>query len=144
MEPIVETALLQDYDSYYHPGERRPPLPVLRVKFGDPDATWFYVDPHMGQVVMRFTRRGRLQRWIYHGLHSLDFNFWYYNGPVWRATMVAKGGAPALGLAGLTDLPAFCRVTAHVRAGHQNGRVAGKLSVSFRHALVHLPHGDRI
>ena len=49
----------------------------------------------MGQVVTRFTRRERLQRWIYHGLHSLDFNFWYYNGPVWRATMVAlnTGGA---------------------------------------------------
>jgi len=65
------------------------------VKFGDSDATWFYVDPRMGQVVTRFTRRERLQRWIYHGLHSLDFNFWYYNGPVWRATMVAlnTGGA---------------------------------------------------
>jgi hypothetical protein len=100
--PIVETALLQDYDSYYHPGERRPPLPVLRVKFGDPDATWFYVDPHMGQVVMRFTRRGRLQRWIYHGLHSLDFNFWYYNGPVWRATMVAlNAGGAVLSIIGL-------------------------------------------
>ena len=92
---VVESRLLSDYDSYYHPSERRPALPVLRVKFGDSDATWFYVDPRMGQVVTRFTRRERLQRWIYHGLHSLDFNFWYYNGPVWRATMVAlnTGGA---------------------------------------------------
>ena len=75
--------------------ERKPPLPVLRVKFADPDATWFYIDPRMSQVVMRFTRRERLQRWIYHGFHSLDFNFWYYNGPVWRVTMVAlcSGGA---------------------------------------------------
>jgi PepSY-associated TM region len=94
--PITESRLLSDYDSYYHPGERRPPLPVLRVKFGDPDATWFYVDPRMGQVVTRFTRRERLQRWIYHGLHSLDFNFWYYNGPVWRATMVSLNAGGAL------------------------------------------------
>jgi hypothetical protein len=30
-----------------------------------------------------------------HGLHSLDFNFWYYNSPVWRAVMVClnTGGA---------------------------------------------------
>ena len=95
-EPLVEASLLSDYDSYYHPGERRPPLPVLRVKFGDPDATWFYVDPHMGQAVARFTRRQRLQRWIYHGFHSLDFNFWYYNGPLWRATMVALNAGGAL------------------------------------------------
>ena len=94
--PVIESRLLSDYDSYYHPGERRPPLPVLRFKFGDPDATWFYVDPHMGQAVARFTRRERLQRWIYHGFHSLDFNFWYYNGSVWRATMVALNAGGAL------------------------------------------------
>jgi hypothetical protein len=92
---LAESELLSDYDSYYHPGDRRPPLPILRVKFGDPDATWFYVDPRLGQAVARFTRRERIQRWIYHGFHSLDFNFWYYNGTVWRATMVGlnAGGA---------------------------------------------------
>ena len=86
--PIAEAALLSGYDSYYHPTERKPPLPVLRVKFGDPDATWFYIDPRMSQVVSRFTRRERLQRWIYHGLHSLDFNFWSYQGWAWTAAMV--------------------------------------------------------
>jgi hypothetical protein len=93
--PISEWKLLDAYDSYYHPSERKPPLPVLRIKFADPDATWFYVDPHMSQVVTRFTRRERLQRWIYHGFHSLDFNFWYYQGPVWTTVMVAlnAGGA---------------------------------------------------
>lgn len=93
---VVESQLLSDYDSYYHPSERRPPLPVLRVKFADPDATWFYVDPHMGQAVARFTRRERIQRWIYHGFHSFDFNFWYYNGAVWRVTMVALNAGGAL------------------------------------------------
>ncbi|HEV8259162.1 MAG TPA: PepSY domain-containing protein, partial [Burkholderiales bacterium] len=94
--PIADSALLSNYDSYYHPGERKPPLPVLRVKFGDPDATWMYIDPHMSQVVARFTRRERLQRWIYHGFHSLDFNFWYYQGPAWTTTMVALNAGGAL------------------------------------------------
>src|SRR2546428_239230 len=79
---ILESQLLSEYDSYYRPNERGAPLPVLRVKFSDPDATWVYVDPRMGQAVRRLTRRQRLERWIYHGLHSLDFNFWYYNGAV--------------------------------------------------------------
>jgi hypothetical protein len=86
---VAESSLLSGYDAYYHATERKPPLPVLRVKFGDPDATWFYIDPHMGRVVGRFTRRERLQRWLYHGLHSLDFNFWYYQGWVWTSVMVA-------------------------------------------------------
>ena len=94
--PIAEWALLSKYDSYYHPTERKPPLPVLRVKFADPDATWVYIDPYMSQVVTRFTRRERLQRWIYHGLHSLDFNFWYYQGPVWTTSMVALNAGGAL------------------------------------------------
>jgi len=92
---VAESVLLSSYDSYYHPTERKPPLPVLRVKFADPDATWIYIDPRMSQVVTRFTRRERLQRWIYHGLHSLDFNFWYYQGAVWTTTIVGlnTGGA---------------------------------------------------
>jgi hypothetical protein len=99
---VEESRLLTDYDSYYHPGDRRPALPVLRVKFADADATWFYIDPRIGQVVARFTRRERLQRWIYHGLHSLDFNFWYYNGRVWRAAMVGlNAGGAILSMIGL-------------------------------------------
>src|SRR5262245_44987963 len=58
--PITESVLLSKYDSYYHPTERKPPLPVLRVKFADPDATWIYIDAYMSQVVTRFTRRERL------------------------------------------------------------------------------------
>jgi hypothetical protein len=105
---LIESQVLTDYDSYYRPGERRPPLPVLRVKFGDPDGTWFYVDPHLGRATARFTRRQRLQRWIYHGFHSLDFNFWYYNGPVWRTAIVALNAGGAL-LSGIGVLIAIRR-----------------------------------
>src|ERR1700733_502483 len=38
------------------------------------------------------------------------------NTTVTSATMVEKGDAAALGLTRQTDLPAFCRVMAHVRA----------------------------
>jgi hypothetical protein len=101
--PIVEKAVLTDYDSYYHATDRKPPLPVIRVKFGDPDATWFYIDPRLSQVAVRFTRRERLQRWIYHGFHSLDFNFWYYQGWVWTTIMVVLNlGGVMLSLIGVT------------------------------------------
>ena len=68
---------------------------MLRVKFADEAATWVYIDPRLSQQVARFTRGERVERWLYHGLHSLDFSFWYYNKPLWEAGMVVllSGGS---------------------------------------------------
>jgi hypothetical protein len=92
---ITEAKELSNYDSYYYSRDREAPLPVLRLKFDDPDKTWFYIDPRMGRVMARFQRRERLQRWIYHGLHSLDFSFWYYSRPAWDIGVIVlcAGGA---------------------------------------------------
>jgi hypothetical protein len=92
--PIVESELLTRYDSYYYSRNPRPPLPVLRVKVDDPDATWFYIDPRLSQPVARFSQRERIERWIYHGFHSLDFAFWYDRRPLWDIgvlTLLAGG-----------------------------------------------------
>jgi uncharacterized iron-regulated membrane protein len=99
---VAESSLLQDYDSYYYSFNRKAPLPVLRVKFDDPDSTWFYVDPRMSTIVGRAHRRERLQRWIYHGLHSLDFSFWYYHRPLWDIGVIGLSlGGIALSVIGV-------------------------------------------
>jgi hypothetical protein len=87
--PVVESVLLSTYDSYYYSRARKPPLPVLRVKVDDPDETWFYIDPKMSRLVARFSKRERLERWVYHGFHSLDFSFWYDRRPLWDVGMIA-------------------------------------------------------
>jgi hypothetical protein len=74
---------LSDYDAYYYSRGRQAPLPVLRVKFDDPQATWVYIDPAMSRVVAQIHRLNRLERWLYNGLHSLDFSFWYDRRPLW-------------------------------------------------------------
>ena len=100
--PVLESTLLEDYDAYYYSYGRRAPLPVLRIKFGDPDSTWLYVDPQMSELVGRAHRRERLQRWIYHGFHSLDFSFWYYNRPLWDIGIVGLSlGGATLSLIGI-------------------------------------------
>jgi uncharacterized iron-regulated membrane protein len=86
--PIVQHALLTDYDSYYYSRGRLTPLPVLRVKFGDPAETWVYIDPEMGQVLSEIPRLARVERWLYNGLHSLDFSFWYNRRPLWDIGML--------------------------------------------------------
>ena len=80
---IVEARLLEEYDSYYYSRNHRAPLPILRVKFDDPDKTWFYIDPGSGELSTSVHRLDRVERWIYNGFHSLDFGFWYYNRPIW-------------------------------------------------------------
>ena len=103
--PVVESDLLEDYDAYYYArgyargaaGTRAPPLPVLRVKFADPTETWVYVDPRLSRVVASEHRFTRLERWLFNGLHSLDFAFWYDRRPLWDI------GVIALCLGGLTS-----------------------------------------
>jgi hypothetical protein len=85
---IVDQQLLRDYDSYYYSRGRQAPLPVLRVKFDDPLETWVYVDVELGQVVATIHRLNRLERWLYNGLHSLDFGFWYDKRPLWDIGMI--------------------------------------------------------
>jgi len=87
-ERIAEQELLTAYDSYYYSREGETPLPILRVKFADPAETWVYVDPEMSQVVAAIPRLARLERWLYNGLHSLDFAFWY-DSVAWDAAIIA-------------------------------------------------------
>jgi len=93
--PIADVTELSTYDSYYYSRDGEAPLPVVRLKFDDPDKTWFYIDPKLGRILARYQKRERLQRWIYHGLHSLDFSFWYYSRPAWDIGVIVlcSGGA---------------------------------------------------
>lgn len=101
--PVVEHALLAEYDSYYYSRGRQAPLPVLRIKFADPMQTWLYVDPQSCEILSQVHRLGRLERWLYNGLHSLDFSFWYGRRPLWDI------GVIALCLGGLaTSVIGFC------------------------------------
>jgi hypothetical protein len=81
--PIVEANLLDEYDSYHYSRDQQAPLPILRVKFDDPNQTWLYIDPASGRLSRSLHRLERVERWIYHGFHSLDFGFWYYKRPIW-------------------------------------------------------------
>ena len=92
--PIADTRLLEQYDAYCS-SRTAPPLPVLRVKLDDREKTWLYIDPALSRLVARFSRRERLQRWLYHGLHSLDFPFLYDRRPLWDIFVVSLciGGA---------------------------------------------------
>ena len=99
--PVVDVERLEAYDSYYY---SRPdgaiPLPVVRVRFADPLETWVYVDPAAGQIVRSVHRYSRAERWLFNGLHSLDFGFWYDRRPLWDVSVIllSLGGLASSGI----------------------------------------------
>jgi uncharacterized iron-regulated membrane protein len=75
--PAVER--IERYDAYYYArqeqsmygaDERR--LPVLRLVYDDPGATWVHLDPATGEVASSLDRSQRLGRWLFNLLHSWD------------------------------------------------------------------------
>ena len=75
-------------DAHYYDRRGTRPLPVLRVRFDDPQQTWLYLDPGRGAIVLKEERLTRLNRWLYHGLHSLDFPFLYAKRPLWDIVVI--------------------------------------------------------
>ena len=90
------------------------PLPVLRVRYDDSQGTWLYFDPSGGTIARKQERLTRLNRWLYHGLHSLDFAFLYYRRPVWDVVVIglSLGG---IALSATTLVPAWRRLRRHAR-----------------------------
>jgi hypothetical protein len=80
--------LLSEYDDYYYSRGNQLPLPILRIKFDDPEESWIYVDPRKSELLSIIHKYSRIERWLYSGLHSLDFAFWYHRRPLWDAGMI--------------------------------------------------------
>ena len=80
--------VLENYDAYYYAQDNEAPLPVLRVKFDDPADTWIYFDLMTSGRVATNHRLSRLERWLFRGLHSLDFSFWYSRRPLWDIGLI--------------------------------------------------------
>lgn len=55
--------------------------------------------PFRSQVLAEIHRLNRVERWLYNGLHSLDFAFWYASR-AWNVGMIALcvGGMTSSGL----------------------------------------------
>ena len=99
--PVVGATLMESYDGYYYGrGSNPPPLPVVRIRFADPLQTWIYVDPAVNRIVRTVHRYSRLERWLFNGLHSLDFNFWYDRRPLWDVGVLVlmAGGLASAGI----------------------------------------------
>ncbi len=110
----VELTWLEDYDAYYYDRRRSRPLPVLRARYADAAGTWMYLDPSRGAIALVVRRPDRVNRWLYNGLHSLDFPWLYQRRPLWDVVLVTLSLG---GIAGVVTsvVPALRRMRRHVR-----------------------------
>ena len=87
MEP-AELTWLTDVDNYYYQRTGGLRLPALRAKFDDADETWLYLYAGDGSLVQTESRSSRAERWLYQGLHSLDFPGLYQTPWLWYPLIV--------------------------------------------------------
>ena len=99
---VVRTDTLTAYDLHYYDraahtmtGGAEKPLPVLRVIFDDPHATWVHIDPHTGAVLGRTDSHRRTSRWLFAMLHSWDWLPLLERRPLWDVLLIvlSLGGA---------------------------------------------------
>ncbi|MGH9143930.1 MAG: PepSY domain-containing protein [Vicinamibacterales bacterium] len=86
---LAEARLIDQYDAYYLDRHRQRPLPAIRVRVNDAEHTRYYIDPATARVVGSYSSRTWMSRWLYHGLHSLDFPWLYNYRPLWDIVVIA-------------------------------------------------------
>ena len=64
-------------------------LPVYRVVLSDAEHTRYYIDPASGALVARIDGARRGYRWLFEGLHRIDFAPWLRARPVWDVLVIA-------------------------------------------------------
>ena len=129
--PVEDAAWLNEYDAHYYDLRGARPLPVLRVQYADANRTWLYVDPTRGAIVQRTDDTRRLRRWLYQGLHSLDFPALYYKRPLWDIVVIGLsiGG---LALSATTLLPAWRRLRRRLRSLVRTGSPGRRMSEAVK------------
>jgi hypothetical protein len=85
---LAELRLVDEYDAYYRDRRGERPLPVVYARLNDSVATRYYIDPKTGRVVGEYNTRDWVNRWLYHGLHSIDFPWLSTRRPLWDIVVI--------------------------------------------------------
>jgi hypothetical protein len=73
---------------YYLDRHRERPLPVVLARLNDAEKTRLYIDPKTSRLVGTYSSSNWMSRWLYHGLHSLDFPWLYNYRPLWDIVVI--------------------------------------------------------
>jgi hypothetical protein len=122
---IAAAALHHEPDAYHYASRHAPALaPYVRVDLVD--GATLYVEAASGRLLRRLEARSRLERWLYHGLHSLDVPWLYRHRWLWHVVIVALLAAGlALSVSGVVITVHWLRRARALRA-HRRARAGDR------------------
>ncbi|MBU0555024.1 MAG: hypothetical protein KKD64_07045 [Alphaproteobacteria bacterium] len=90
---IIGTDRLTRPDAYWYAVKGEVPLPVLRIMFDDPAATWVHITPTSGAVIGVSDQKRRVYRWLFDLFHRWDLNLLIQAAPardllIWLMSLV--------------------------------------------------------
>ena len=86
---LLSVDLINDFDDFYYARHNSfRPLPIFRARFDDSESTWYHIDSRTGLPISRVTDASRRERWLFNGLHSLDFQILWNRRPLWDFVVV--------------------------------------------------------
>jgi len=85
-DAVLKVSLMNQYDNYYYDKHNIKALPVFKAE--TQNQLVYYILPSNGKMLLKSDYTNRLERWLYHGLHSLDFRFLTNNRPLWDIVMI--------------------------------------------------------
>ncbi len=74
-------------DRYTSLREGTLPPDALRIELDDEQGTWIHVNAKNGEIISVMDQSRRIYRWLYNGLHSLDFPGFVNKRPLWISVM---------------------------------------------------------
>jgi hypothetical protein len=80
---LSDARFISEYDAYYLDRHHDLPLPVLFLQLKDPQRSSFYIDPRTARIVGSYSLGRWPERWLYHGLHSINLPWLYNYRPAW-------------------------------------------------------------
>jgi hypothetical protein len=86
--PILSQETITEEDAYYFSHHEEVVLPAYRVTLNDAEKTAYYFDPSTLSLLRRVDAAARQNRWLFEGLHRIDFTAALRWRPVWDVVMV--------------------------------------------------------
>jgi hypothetical protein len=92
---LSDARFIDEYDAHYLDRTGELPLPVLFVSLKDKQQSGYYIDPRTGRLAGSYSADRWPERWLYHGLHSINLPLLYKHRPAWDITVLflMLGGA---------------------------------------------------
>jgi hypothetical protein len=87
--PLQAVDVLTSGDNYYYSHHEQVAFPVLRVQFALADDTTFYVNTVQGKLAGYADHNSKWNRWLFNGLHQLDFAPVVRVRPVWDVMVIS-------------------------------------------------------